>query len=112
MMDDKGLSLGSGSYVIDGSKADLRRDFSTEGWQFFAFVFAAFTTLAFALLDELLRPSSGFWIWGGGYLSPRAVSVMLKVLVFAILGYLMLFCAPMKEFIIRVLPYIKRGKSR
>jgi len=111
-MTDYRLPLGSGRYVIEGPAVELRRDFSTEAWQFFAFVFAAFTTLTFALLDELLRASSGFWIWGGVYVSPRALSVILKVLVFAVLGYLMLFCAPVKELIIRVLPYIKRGKSR
>jgi hypothetical protein len=56
--------------------------------------------------------SSAFWIGGGVYLSPRTLRVILKVLVFVVLGYLMLFCAPVKESIIRVLPYIKRGKTR
>ena len=111
-MTDYRITTKSGSYVIEGQKAGLRRDFSTEGWQFFAFVFAAFTTLSFALLDALPRPSSGFWVCGGVYLSRQALSVILKVLIFAVLGYLMLFCAPAKELIIRVLPYIKRGKTR
>ena len=111
-MTDYSMNAEGATYVIEGSTVELRRDFSTEGWQFFAFVFAALTTLAFALLDELLHPSTGFWVYGGVYVSPRALGVILKVLVFAVLGYLMLFCPPVKEFIIRVLPYIKRGMTR
>ena len=111
-MTDYSMKAEGGRYEIEGPALELRRDFSTEAWQFFAFVFAALTTLTFALLDELPRPRGGFWICQGVYLSPPALRVILKVLVFVVLGYLMLFCPPAKTLIIRVLPYIKRGITR
>jgi hypothetical protein len=96
-MTEHKINLEPGTYVVKGTEAQLRTAFSVEAWQFFAFVFAAFTTLAFALLDGLSSAA-----WRGS----------LKVFVFVGLGYLTLFCPPAKDFMIRVLPVIKTKGSR
>jgi hypothetical protein len=69
---------------------------SAEHWQFFAFVFAATTALALALLDEICAPwPPAFPRWGA------------KILVFVGLGYLTLYNWRVKNFMIRRLPKIK-----
>jgi hypothetical protein len=65
-----------------------------EAWQFFAFMFAAVVSLAFALVDAL---PSRF----------TAQNVVLKVVAFAGLGYLTLFNWRVKYLLLRLLPVIK-----
>ena len=68
---------------------------SAEHWQFFAFVFAALAMLVFGVLDSL-----------SSRISP-ACSVVVKVIVFVVLGYFTLRCWPVKRFLIRRLTGIK-----
>jgi hypothetical protein len=66
------------------TQADLTTHYGAEGWQFFAFVFAAVLTLVFALVDECLQhPSVG-----------RAA---LKVGAFVVLAYGTLFSPTGKD---------------
>ena len=71
-----------------------------EDWQFFAFVFAASTSLVFALMDQL--PA-----W-----TPGCRAAVLKSGVFLVLGYATLFNMRVKNCLIRTLPVIKRGTAR
>lgn len=83
------LEAETGRFNLTGGDARMGARISAETWQFFAFVFAALTGLAFTLLDAL--PSGA---------SPT-LRVSLKVLVFGALGYVTLFNWPVKDFLIR-----------
>ena len=55
-MTDYRLKSESGSYAVAGMGLTATVTRGAESWQFFAFVFAAIVTLAFALLDEIPLP--------------------------------------------------------
>ena len=52
-MPDHELNAEPGKYSTTGDDAAGHVAFSTEAWQFFAFVFAALFALAFTLIDEI-----------------------------------------------------------
>jgi hypothetical protein len=69
-----------------------------ESWQFFAFVFTACIALAFTLLAELPRP--------------RGLRVLLKVVAFALIGYLTLFNPWVQDRLVDVLHVAKGPEER
>jgi hypothetical protein len=94
--------LSAGEKEMDDITLDARGtvEWSEESWQFFAFVFAALLTLSFAIVDagEKAWPSYPVWL-----------SVVVKTVLFAFLGWLTLWCRRFKSFlVVRVLKAIKR----
>jgi hypothetical protein len=82
-------SAGSGT-----SGPTVKIQVSAEHWQFFAFVFAAFVTLAFTVLDSLSSHLSAAWVVG------------VKVMAFVFLAWVTLWFWPIKKMLIRLLPTI------
>jgi lipoprotein signal peptidase len=68
-----------------------------ENWQFFAFVFVAVIILAFSLINELRRP---FW------------RIVLKLVAFALIGYLTLFDTWVQGRLVDLLHVAKGLKNR
>jgi hypothetical protein len=97
------LSADPGVFKVTGATATLTTVVSAESWQFFAFVFAALVTLAFGVLDSL---APRMIEWFPAHRAPWW-SFGAKVVVFVLLGYLTLWCWPVKNFLRRVLPGIK-----
>lgn len=64
-----------------------------ESWQFFAFIFAAFLTLSFGLIDE---------IQGVGF------RILLKILAFVSIGYFTLFNAGCRNWLVGILHRFKQ----
>jgi hypothetical protein len=81
-------------------KGELGREVirGSESWQFFAFVFAALSGVALALLEEL--PDT---VHGGG-------RVLLKVGVFAAIGYVTLFSVKGRNWLVGVLNCWKKER--
>src|SRR5882762_9823054 len=79
--------------TLSTNKPDLEIKSSAEAWQFFAFVFAALASLGFELIDEI--PLEYWLSW-----RPRWAA---KSLLFALLGYLLLFNWRVKTRVIRML---------
>jgi hypothetical protein len=63
-----------------------------ESWQFFAFVFAAVIALVFTLINEM---------------RPRGWRIILKLVAFALIGYLMLVDPWMQSRLVDVLHIFK-----
>jgi hypothetical protein len=68
-----------------------------ESWQFFAFAFAAVITLAFTLINELRQPR-----W----------RIVLKLVAFALIGYLTLFDPWVQGRLVDLLHVAKGLESR
>jgi hypothetical protein len=64
-----------------------------ESWQFFAFVFTAVIVLAFTLINELPR---------------RGWRIILKLVAFALIGYLVLFNPWVQSRLVEVL-HVSKG---
>jgi hypothetical protein len=69
-----------------------------ESWQFFAFVFTAMIVLAFSLINELPRQ--------------RGWRIILKLVAFALFGYLTLFNPWVQNLLVSVLNVAKGPESR
>jgi len=67
---------------LPGSEVKVHYRIAPEHWQVLSLVFAAFVTLAFAMLDSLWWRLSGAWSMG------------VKVMVFVVLAYLTLWWWP------------------
>jgi hypothetical protein len=94
-MTDYRLKAETGEFQLTGNMAELGVSVSVEHWQFFAFVFAAAASLAFGLVDA----------WG---FETRMVRLVLKLVLFGVLGYATLYSWRVKSFLIHRLPTIKR----
>jgi hypothetical protein len=80
-MTDHNLEAEPAALTMTASPAPLTVGRSAESWQFFAFNFAAFVTLTFALVDDLPLTEWG-WEWGW--------CMALKVVAFVVVGYFIL----------------------
>jgi hypothetical protein len=69
-----------------------------ESWQFFAFVFIAVITLAFNLINEVPRQ--------------RGWRIVLKLMTFALFGYLTLFNPWVQNLLVSVLSVARGPESR
>ena len=98
MMTDYRMKAETGKFHLGGSAdTGLILTHSAEIWQFWAFVFAAILTLAFAVADELLAAPG----WG---------RLGAKVALFIGLGYFTMFNRWAQGRLIRLLRIVKEQR--
>ena len=97
MSDSPRLTPGTGTYGLEGQPAALVVTRAAETWQFFAFVYAAFVTTVFGLLDEI--PDEWRWWRLAG-----------KLVTFAALTYFLLFNVRVRNWLARFMVRFKKER--
>jgi hypothetical protein len=97
-MTDYRMKAESGRYEIRGEALTAKVTRGAESWQFFAFIFAALVTLAFAVVDELVV--AGWFRLG------------MKAAAFLGLAEVTLINGRCRNFLVNVLIRFKEVESR